>query len=240
MNKGVNVERVIDLPSEVDGDIILHVPMELRRGWLRNDERASIGSALITLRRISELTGLHDWSELRVLDFGCGVKFTQALVQYNVPVGSYVGMDVFDDMICYLRAHVRKPGFAYYTVPFQNDMYQPNGIPIRPDSVLPGSIRFYDLFTLQSVFTHFTPVDFQNLLHVLRRHAGRGARLFFTCVINDAMEADFLDSVPDRPLFTAMYREAFVRRMLAASAWDVLSVHPPGYEMASQFVCVAA
>ncbi|WP_017324829.1 hypothetical protein [Synechococcus sp. PCC 7336] len=58
----------------------LHVPPYFRRGHLRGGERASIESAINNLRAISEKTDRPDWTNLRVLDYGCGVKFTQALV----------------------------------------------------------------------------------------------------------------------------------------------------------------
>jgi hypothetical protein len=43
--------------------------------------------------------GLDDLGASDVLDFGCGVKFIQALVNCPQPVRRYVGVDVYREMI---------------------------------------------------------------------------------------------------------------------------------------------
>ena len=133
--------------------------------------------------------------------------------------------------------YISKPNFYFYHVSFKNEMYNKNGIQMTKESELPGTIRAYDLFTLQSVFTHFNPPDFLALLHVLRRYAAGDARLFFTCFIDNTMEHDFLDLVPGKPLFNAVYRERYIREMLEESNWKPISLEPPGFDMAYQFVC---
>jgi hypothetical protein len=116
-------------------------------------------------------------------------------------------------------------------------MYNKSGIKLTKNAELPGSIRSYDLIILQSVFTHFNPTDFLALLHVLRQYAASDARLFFTCFIDNAMEKDFLDSVPNKPLFKAFYKERYVREMLEASSWQAILFEPPGFHMVHKFVC---
>jgi SAM-dependent methyltransferase len=177
---------------------------------------------------------------LNVLDFGCGVKFTQALIQYGIEVKAFVGMDVHSGLITCLSERVARPNFRFYTVPFQNAMYNKTGVPLTADSELPGEVKAYDLITLQSVFTHFAPADFLALLHVLRRYAANDARMLFTCFIDNEMESDFLDKIPDKPLLNAFYKERFIREMLAESGWRVLSLHPPGNWMMDHFVCAPA
>ena len=217
--------------------IIINVPLKFRRGHLRDDPVKSIHSAVVNLNRIAVLTGYSDWSNLHVLDYGCGVKFSQALLQYCVKVGSYTGLDVYTKMIEFLQGAILKDNFHYYSVPFRNEMYNRNGQNLTEHSSLPGLIRSFDLITLQSVFTHFCPSDFLSLLHVLRRYSSDKCRLFFTCFINDQMEEDFFDSDPQKPLLIAQYKESFIRTMLRQSNWDVISVNPPGHQMVHQFVC---
>ena len=219
--------RVINLPEVCEGEILLKVPQDFRRGDLKHDERKSIESAFENLRQIAELTERPDWSDLRVLDFGCGVKFSQALLQCDVSVKQYVGMDVYREMISFLQEQVHDPRYAYHVVPFHNEMYNPTGIPLSAGAELPEAGGPFDLITLQSVFTHVTPQDFLALLQVLRKAAAPNARLFFTCFINQEMEQDFLDSEPDKPLLRAYYRESFIREMLEQSHWNPLALHPP-------------
>jgi hypothetical protein len=146
-------------------------------------------------------------------------------------------MDVHAQIIQYLKDNVSRPSFFYFQVPFKNERYNKKGIPMTKNSELPGTIKAYDLITLQSVFTHFNPPDFLALLHVLRRYAASDARLFFTCFIDNTMEHDFIDLVPDKPLLNAVYRESYIREMLEESNWKPISLEPPGFDMAHQFVC---
>jgi SAM-dependent methyltransferase len=228
---------ISELPKTLVGDIRFSVPLKFRRGSRREDEKASIESAVTNLRGIAERTGRADWSNQKVLDFGCGVKFTQALLQYDVRVQTYVGMDVYKGLIEYLNDHVERSDFLFFEVPFHNEMYNPQGVELTGGAELPGDIHDYDLIVLQSVFTHFGPDAFQALLHVLRRYCAGDGRMLFTCFINNDMKHDFFDSVPDRPLLKAFYKESFIRDMLEKSRWKPLSLNAPSFAMAHHFVC---
>jgi len=231
---------IAELPDKLEGDIQLSIPLKYRRGSLRENEPKSIESAIRNLKGIASRTGRFDWSNQRVLDYGCGVKITQALIQYGVPVKNYVGMDVYEGLIHCLKDLVQKPNFEYYHVPFHNEMYNRKGIPLTAESNLPGNLSEYDLIILQSVFTHFAPDDFLALLKVLRRYAASDCRLLFTCFINNNMEQDFLDSVPERPLLKAYYKEGFIQSMLKESHWNPISLHEPSFAMQHHFVCQPA
>lgn len=224
-------------PSLFDEKIIFHVPKEYRRGKLGGDERKSIESAVNNIKRIATLTELNDWSNLNILDYGCGVKFTQALLQHNIKVQNYVGMDVFKEMIQYLNGNVKRQNFHYYSVPFRNERYNKSGTEFFSNIGLPGNFKTYDLIILQSVFTHFNPNDFLTLLHVLKKYTTKDTRMVFTCFIDNNMEHDYLDTVPDKPLLKAFYKESFIRSMLEESNWKVISLNPPSFQMAYQFTC---
>jgi hypothetical protein len=146
-------------------------------------------------------------------------------------------MDVFKGLIQWLNARVNLPNFHFFHVPFKNEMYNPRGLKLTKDVELPGHITAYDIITLQSVFTHFAPADFLALLHVLRRYAANDARMLFTCFINNDMENDFLDSVPNFPLLKAYYKERYIREMLEDTGWKPLLLNPPGSAMQHHFVC---
>lgn len=226
-----------DLPDSCDEEIRLHIPVEFRRGLFKGNEKKSIESAVENLKAIAALTKRTDWSTLNILDYGCGVKFTQTIIQYEIDIQAYVGMDVFIEMIQYLNDKVDWPGLQFHPVPFKNEKYNPNGVKLTANAELPGTIKAYDLITLQSVFTHFNPPDFLALLQVLRRYAASDARLFFTCFIDNNMEHDFLDLIPDHPLLKAYYKEHYVRAMLEETGWKPLLLNPPSFKMQHQFVC---
>jgi SAM-dependent methyltransferase len=189
-----------------------------------------VRSAQVILDYILECTGIPSYECADVLDFGCGVKFTQALLQDRRPIGSYFGLDVYTEMIEYLQNNVADPRFEYAVVPFQNEMYSPGGQRMTADTTLPCGDRKFDLITLQSVFTHLDPQDFQNLLHILRRYCKPAGRLFFTCFVNNTLSDRFVDKDPQRPLFQATYREDFVREMVAKAGWDEVFSAPRSAE----------
>ena len=54
--------------------------------------------------------GLDGQGETEILDVGFGVKLTQAFLAFDLPVGAYVGIDVYGAMIDFLRTNVDDPG----------------------------------------------------------------------------------------------------------------------------------
>lgn len=204
------------------------------------DEKASIDSGLQNIEGIKLRTGLDDLSTVKMLDYGCGVKFTQAIIQYDIDVALYVGMDVYRAMIDYLTRHVNRPNMVYETVNFQNEKYHRKGVPMTKESPLPCGNLTFDLITLQSVFTHFTPEDFEALLTIFTRYLHPEGRLFFTCFIDNTMAVNFKDETPEKPLLRAVYREDFIRQVLKKTGWTPLSLHPKSYRMQSHFVCKLA
>jgi SAM-dependent methyltransferase len=225
-----------------DGALVLEVPLKFRRGKLRQDELASVRSAQVILDYILQCTGFPSYESLEILDFGCGVKFSQALLQDSRPFGHYLGLDVYREMIEYLQNNVADPRLEYAVVPFQNDMYNREGQPMTADSRLPCGERKFDLITLQSVFTHQAPPDFQNLLHILRRYCKPAGRMFFTCFINNTMKDRFHDDIPGQPLMRATYQEDFIREMVVKAGWEVVYSAPQNTEkhVADHLVCKLA
>ena len=185
-------------------------------------------------------TGSDTLSGVRMLDYGCGVKFTQAIIHCDIDVALYFGIDVHQEMMNYMKDNVNRPNMRYESVNFHNEMYNQDGVPMTKDSLLPcGNLKF-DLITLQSVFTHFGPEDFETLLSIFTRYLHPEGRLFFTCFIDNSMTVNFKDANPEKPLFMAFYREDFIRQLLKKTGWKLLSLHPPSYHMQAHFVCELA
>jgi hypothetical protein len=55
------------------------------------------GQTLINLATRS--VGLQDLSDTDVLDVGCGVRFTQAIVNRRIPIKSYTGIEVYRPLV---------------------------------------------------------------------------------------------------------------------------------------------
>jgi hypothetical protein len=130
--------------------------------------------------------GLSDLGRTELLDFGCGVKFTQALINHSLPIKKYVGIDVDREMIDFLRANVHDPRFEYFHIDAGNDMYNPGGKVLSEQTELPIEGRSFDVICLFSVFTHLAPQDYRTILKLMRRHVKPDdGRLFYTLFIDE-------------------------------------------------------
>jgi SAM-dependent methyltransferase len=164
-----------------------HVPSRFVRGALPN-ETASIESALWLIAHMCEHLSIDDLGETEVLDVGCGVKFTQALLSSSVPIKTYVGCDVDSELISFLKNVVDDPRFEYVHLDAHNARYNPRGKPLTEATALPIGARSFELICLFSVFTHLDPQDFSAMLKLLRRYARPDTRIFFTLYLDELTE----------------------------------------------------
>jgi SAM-dependent methyltransferase len=162
----------------------LVVPSELCRNLIR-DPVAALDAAVALIDHMSRHLGVADLGELDVLDFGCGVRFTEAFINRRVPIKHYVGVDVFPPVVDFLQNNVTDPRFEYFRLDAHNDLYNPTGKPMSELTVPEIEGRGFDLICLFSVFTHLAPHDYVSMLKLLRRYVKPDGRLFFTLFINE-------------------------------------------------------
>jgi SAM-dependent methyltransferase len=167
----------------------LRIPDEFRRGATR--EAASIESAVWLIEHMCSLLGLDDLGDTEILDVGCGIKFTRALIDRSLPVEKYVGIDVYREMIDFLRETVDDPRFEYFHIDVCNERYNPDGEVLSDDTRLPVGDRKFDVICLFSVFTHFAPHDYRSMLKVLRPYVKPDGRLFYTLYIDEITEGGY-------------------------------------------------
>jgi len=171
------------------------------------DEDATVAGAIELLEELAALAGRPDLADVDLLDVGCGVKFTQAIVNNGLAIASYTGVDVFADMIDYLRVHVDDPRFTYRRIDVRNELYNPVAPPFTVDTDLGVGDRTFDLICLYSVFTHLDPTDYVTMLQVLRPRVRPEGRLAFTVFLDEPTEGGH--SLTD--FFERMYLEQAVR-----------------------------
>jgi hypothetical protein len=70
-------------------------------------------SGVWLLERMRKHIGFEGYADKNLLDFGCGVRFSQAIINCDFPIGRYVGVDVYPAMIKFLQENVQDPRFAY-------------------------------------------------------------------------------------------------------------------------------
>jgi SAM-dependent methyltransferase len=161
-------------------------PKEFKRSAEREAE--SHRSARCLLDLMCQRLGLDDLGATDVLDVGCGIRFTEALLNDSLPIKRYVGVDVYWEMIEFLQNEVDDPRFEYVHLNAHNAMYNPDGEPLTEEMQLPLGDRDFDLICLFSVFTHIVPRDYRTMLKLLRRHARPDGRLIYTLFINELTE----------------------------------------------------
>lgn len=224
----------------------LTVPKQLQRSRTK-DEEAAQRSAVELLRVLAREVGRPDLGGVSVLDVGCGVKFSQALINGDVPIGSYTGIDVHEPVIAHLSAEVRDLRFRYRHVDFFNARYNPTGSPMTSASRLPVEGETFDLICGFSLFTHLDPGDFSVMLELMGRHAHPATRLVFTAFLDEhtagghglvdryseATGGDvstgepFRDFFPDDVLRVALYSPAHARELIERSPWRLVSIQDP-------------
>jgi SAM-dependent methyltransferase len=155
-----------------------------------------------------------------VLDFSCGCRFADTIVNNRLPIGSYTGIDVDREMIDFLAANVADPRLAFRHWNAHNPFYNPAGFPFTRETSLPSEQAF-DLVCMFSVITHQLPEDAEALFHVFRRYIRPRGRMFFSARIDD-MPDDYRELDP-QPAGHSAYSWGFLCRLLERSGWRVLS-----------------
>jgi SAM-dependent methyltransferase len=179
----VDVRRLFQNGQSLSVDELV-VPSELCRN-ATEDPEAVVDAAVWLIGHMCEHIGVSDLGGLDVLDFGCGVRFTQAFLNRGVPVQDYVGVDVSRDVIEFLQSNVSDPRFEYFHLNAHNESYNPTGQPLSELTVPEIEERRFDLICLFSVFTHMVPADYSAMLRLLRRFVKPDGQLFYTLFINE-------------------------------------------------------
>lgn len=161
----------------------LEVPLRLRRGGRRGDEEWT-AAALGLLDLLATSTGRPDLSDASVLDVGCGNKFTAAIVNEDVSIRRYVGVDTDEEVIRFLIEEVDDPRLTFHFLNAHNELYNPAGRPLDSFGRLPVGDERFDIICLFSVFTHLAPHDYRAMLELLRPHVAPEGRLVFSLFVD--------------------------------------------------------
>jgi SAM-dependent methyltransferase len=245
---------------------VLEVPRRFDRS--ADLDRATIAeSALWLLDYTRDRLGFRDLSDKDVLDVGCGTKFSEAILNNDIRIGSYTGVDVYADMVDFLSSSVSDPRFSYHHADFHNALYNPTGEPMTARSDLGVGDRRFDVVWLFSVFTHLDPADYRTMLRMLRRYIRPEGRLFFTVYIDELTDgghgfidgmhrrlngdevvdveaanrlrevAPFVDVFPDDPLKIALYSREHAHELIDGTGWTPLELLAPVEHAQHQFIC---
>jgi SAM-dependent methyltransferase len=199
---------------------------------------AETGTLLI--RYMCERLGVTDLGQCDVLDFGCGSRFSDAIVNLQLPVKSYVGIDVDKEMIDFLSANVDDPRLSFFHWNARNPLYNPSGIPLNSNSALPIGDQKFDVICMFSVITHQLPADAEAIFGLLRRYIRVGGRLFLSANI-EAMDLEYKETLPESPTAGSVYSINFLRSITQRTGWQIVSIEgkcPGNLPILDSLLCV--
>ena len=113
-------------------------------------------TGLALLDYMCRRVGLPSLEGLDVLDFGCGTRFADTIMDRHVPLRSYVGIDVNEPMVR-LATHATDPRLEFHLLDARNPKYNPNGQPLTAAATLPVDGRAFDEICMFSMITHQQP-----------------------------------------------------------------------------------
>lgn len=192
------------------------------------------------LELLARRLGRSDLRDVALLDLGCGVRFTQSLINRAIPFKSYTGIDVDRNLIQWLQEHVqsRDARFKFILWDVFNALYNsaPTARPMSAFNRLPADGEF-DVITAFSVFTHLGPDDAEQMLRLVRRSIRADGYLFFSAFCHDSSVATFKDANPDVPLSEAYYGREFLEQLLCRTGWRLVSYGGPEFFIVDSFLC---
>jgi len=242
-------------------------PLAFETPYLRNfgqNKTNTILNAVTLIKRMCAATGRPDLGQTDLLDIGCGVRFSQAILTHDLPLKSYRGVDVFGEMVTHLKEAVNDPRFQYHHHDVHNALYNEGTKASIADVTFPVPDESADLICGFSLFTHLAPTDYRLMLEQSRRAARDGAQFYFTTFIDEMTPGglgfidnimkgfgltehptpveerpDYIEGNPDVPLQVSLYSRAHVMELIDGSGWEVEEIHDPFEWAQHQVVCRA-
>ena len=193
----------------------------------------------ILIEYVASLCGLKSFAGKRVLDVGCGTRFTATIINRELSIGSYTGVDVDKRAIKFLKRNVesRDSRFSFHLWDVHNALYNPSGMKLQEVEALPVS-GAYDIVVLLSVFTHLEPKDAEAMLRLVGKAMTPDGVLVFSAFVDEQLDG-FEDRVVGRSLQKAYYGARLIRDLIARTGWHIMSGHPanPDRFIQHHFAC---
>lgn len=187
------------------------------------------------LRTMEALTGI-DLGCADILDIGCGSRFAGSIVNRNIKVRSYTGIDVYKEMIDFLAENTAQhANMNFVHWPVENALYNPREKKRLTETPLPV-LGSFDLICFFSVFTHLAPDDARAMLRLSAGALRAAGRIFLTTFVSENQETDFFDQEPSKPLTKATYRREYLELLIKEAGLAVVGFHPPANLMQHHYV----
>jgi len=203
---------------------MLVVPDTLQRNAPDIKEEGYDASGERIMNQVLKRTGLQDYSGTDILDVGCGVRFVSTIINREIDVKSYTGVEVHKPIIDFLTSEVDDDRFTFAHWDVQNDLYNVDGVLISSCKQLPVD-DMYDQVWLMSVFTHTKPKDTAAMLSLFKQHVRENAKLVFTCFVDPDLDPGTFGT-PEGTLLWANYSESLLEGLIEDAGWVIHTWYP--------------
>jgi SAM-dependent methyltransferase len=190
------------------------------------------------LRHLARRLGRPDLGGLDLLDIGCGVRFTQTLINRSLPFKSYTGIEVCSSRVQWLQQNVENKDerFSFIHWNVHNAMYNKKAPQTMSACEHLPTTGTYDIIMGFSLFTHLAPEDAAHLLRLTRKVLRPGGYLFFSAFCDESVHT-FEDRVPEKSVLNAYYQTSYLKTLIEDAGWQVVSYEEPAPFIMSSFLC---
>jgi cyclopropane fatty-acyl-phospholipid synthase-like methyltransferase len=130
----------------------------------------------------------------RLLDMGCGCgAIPLVMLGYGTHVGSYIGLDVDQQMIDWCKAHIASDKFSFAHHDYWSATYNPAGTRYLPFA---AGDDWADVIVMKSVFTHLLPDDIDWYLQETARVLAPEGTAILTVVLYNEDDRDIMVRFP--------------------------------------------
>jgi 2-polyprenyl-3-methyl-5-hydroxy-6-metoxy-1,4-benzoquinol methylase len=181
----------------------------------------------IALQSMCRRIGWRDLSGKLLLDFGCGVRLARTIVNLQIPIEMYVGIDLNPASIAWMRANIKTPGLYFHYFNIAHEIYNKNGTQ-WDDAVFPvteGQGK-YDAASMFSVITHQLPDEARHIFSALRKEVSPDGQMYFTTFL-DSKVNEYAEGDPNQPQLYSTYNPAFLVSLVEREGWRVLDIFNP-------------
>jgi SAM-dependent methyltransferase len=212
----------IDPPFNFNGPAITQYPPEVSGHYL-----------LQSLRR---RLGWTSFEGKRLLDFGCGVRFSRAIVNLSVDIGLYCGVDLNEPAIAWLKANVNDPRLRFEHLDMYNPLYNAAGLKADDHALERFGLSGFDAVCMFSVITHQTPEEAAQIFSMLYPCVAEGGKLYFTAFVAETVDG-YVERDAAKPGLLSTYNPEPLLEILAKSGWVAVDAFPADKFQQTAFVC---
>jgi hypothetical protein len=190
----------------------------------------------IAINSMCERLGWSSLSGRRLLDFGCGVRFATTIINLEMEIDLYAGVDTNATPISWLLENVHDTRLQFHHLNMRSAMYNPAGVIPSVETLELMQLRNFDAACMFSVITHQEPDEAELIFAMLHRCA---PRLYLTALIDDGIQG-YVEQDPQNIGLLSTYSTERLKEMLSRSGWAVESIFPPGFFQQTAFICSRA